>query len=307
MLFSNKIKKTLAFILLIILFTVIICIMIVVFINSDYRNFSYTTIWTPLISILLGLTFIGVCLILIGGISLCRNSKILTAVLLVLVIFISISFLIILVFSLINSSSKALSLNFGCNTSNKDLKSFYNDFDLYLIEIDKTLCSNDCKCYDKISKNKIENHNVDVKYAVNYKQCSNNAKNNVNNIYDRYKEKVSLSNIQYYSQWYEILELNFNCVGFCTVEYNNNYYNFYLEDNEYFTKKQDNNYNKSMNKYLFTDINKGTPEFKGCLLKIQEWAPKKLLILGIVSIFAFIVSFIIIILLCCILFKKDDD
>lgn len=96
--------------------------------------------WSPLLGIVIALFCFLAIQMIFSGLSLCFNNKILYVIFgilssVCLVLLVSLS-----VFSLVNSSTKAISNIFGCESNN------FNKYDSYLHKVDEKLCSNDCKC-----------------------------------------------------------------------------------------------------------------------------------------------------------------
>ena len=182
----------------------------------------------------------------------------------------------------------------------KDLKGFFSHFlilDEYFQKIDSTLCSNDCQCvisdsnfykilyYEGIS-NIYFNKETNDKNIIRFQQCNQSIQENINkyftensNVKDNFKDiKID----KFYKYWKNVEE-KFKCIGWC---------NLYYEDS--------NNKNRTMKKYLFSDINNGIVD-NSCMIQLTHWISKWIKIFGIilfVSWFLMVLSYIFGFMLC---------
>lgn len=266
---------------------IISTIVTIAIVKSSFLNLS--SMWTPIIIVGSCLLGFNCLLLIIGGIGICKDSKVVTFIFAFFVISISLISFGLGIFCLVNSSTKAVTENFGCSTSIVDLKSIYNDIDLYLNQVDQALCSESCPCslYSPNNTTFLMKNQYVVQekgQATSFQTCSNATKSNVD---DEYMNKSNLKtlNRELLSLWYALMESNFNCVGFCITEGSEKQY---------------------IPKYLFTDINRGDPMYQGCLSSISDWAPYQLVILGLLCFVVFLLSLVISILSCCFIFKRAE-
>jgi len=312
---SPKLVRLLNYILTIILSLSITGIFVYILVKSKFTDISFK--WTSIV-IVLGLIMAFVAaLLLIGGLSLCYNNSLLYSVFFVLSLMSVVAFLSIGIFSLVNSSTKAISAAFGCNTTNEELHEDYKDYDSYLFEVDKILCSDDCECslthnnFTSVAevialKRKDESDkNVDLSIQssidhlvyteeegkpTSFDKCNEKAQEKAENEFlESSQTDMNNEDIFDFVSWYSLLETHFDCVGLCNTTY--------IEGG----------YFRMINKYLFTNINRGPPLYNGCLNSVAEWAPDQLLILGLISIGLGIISIFISWLTCTTVFMKDSD
>ena len=125
--------------------------------------------------------------------------------------------------------------------------------------------------------------------ATNFHNCTEKAISNTEINYNKYTNNNSTLNIDTFSSWYSLFESMFDCVGFC--------------DTVYSTEK---NINIQMSKYLFTNINRGPPVYKGCLRSITEWAPERLRIYGAGSLAFVVVEIFLIVLVFSLVCSKKE-
>lgn len=315
---SQKVLRTLHFTLSIILTIIIIALVVLILLKSNIKNFTFQ--WTPiLISMICILCFI-VILLLIGGFGLCYRSKFCYSIFFILILCTVLLFLGLGIFCLVNSSTAFVSKTFGCETENQSLNSTYSNYDRYLQEVDKVFCSSNCVCslynYKNFTEVQQTNENKNNKYSevdsrgdyslefslstwdfdektgkpTAFTNCTANAQELAkNNFRSKYNSNMTDKDISDFTSWYTLLEVNFNCVGICNTKY------------------VVNGFRRRMNKFLFTDINRGPPDYFGCIDSIAEWVPSQLLIVGFVCLGLVIVSSIILWLTGILVFGNNKD
>ena len=186
----------------------------------------------------------------------------------------------------INTNSSILK-NYPCNKTVYSTNYSHDTIDGYLIEVDKILCSNYCPC--KIDKTtNLSNLPISFNYSnngsVNFQNCSDYAKglafansNVTETILNFGSSNSNLTfNFDLFSSTWALIESKFECSGFCTVNYTDAKGNII-----------------SMNKYLFTDINNGVPQNKGCEYSMTKNVTKYFGIYGGLIIFIFFTQMLI--------------
>jgi hypothetical protein len=192
--------------------------------------------------------------------------------------------------------------NLGCNTEWQALSIIWKNIDTYISKVDQNLCSNDCRCY---LYNFIEFKNNDtllpfykqwdVSYVrtetyanIAFQNCSVEVQHKTIEQAKNENDKVDFEDTSSLISFFKLLENKLNCVGFCNLEYNN-------------TETQSPN---KISKYLFTDINRGPPQFYGCLELMISQLPKYLKTLGICSIAACGLQLVLFIFTVCLCYFK---
>lgn len=197
----------------------------------------------------------------------------------------------IAIFTLIGATLGDVNEYIGCNNNFKGVVKYWEGLDELFVMIDKALCSDECKCklteYSKIlfknnplaiktfdsyfiyeiSKANDINNKKDI---VKFQNCPNKVKENVQYEFEQViKKKLHSSiknfNIDKFAKYWSYIENKFHCSGFCSTSY------------------QDAT-QRSIVKYLFTDVNKAIPSNKGCFFFIMLWLKKMLLAYGILSL-----------------------
>ena len=193
----------------------------------------------------------------------------------------------------------------GCNTEYKGLLKYWKSIDKYIIEADKVLCSENCKCYtnsitEKLFMKEPTAKNIYNKYYVVDKN-SNNTKiqdcesvkivqTQYDNIYSSYYG-VKINGERFNKFWKKIEEY-FECSGFCQT-------NYQIFNNK---EKKDNNDAESYSgqiplvKYIFSDFTKGPVKHKGCFRLLVNWIIDFLISFGSIGLGASVLQ--IIMLMC---------
>lgn len=185
------------------------------------------------------------------------------------------------IFSLIAGSFGNVDDYVGCQKKFKGMFKYWNSIDNIMIDIDKTLCSNDCLCY--ISPYAKSLYHTDSVYRsifddtvkgneketiVNIKQCSKSIKNQIENDSEKkaYNKEIKDFNLNKFATYWKYIEEKFECNGFCSTIY------------------EDNDKQRMMIKYLFRDVNIGYPKQRGCMIPFMKWIKKMLLSFGVLTL-----------------------
>lgn len=313
---SPKAIKALNLILTIILSVSIIVALAIILIKSKYTSLSFE--WTPILIATILIFFLSALVLTLNILATCYNSKVFYFVFFIISIAILILSAFFAIFCLVNASTKAVLDRYGCETNDDDLKETYDNYDSYLSEVDIILCSKDCVCslYNKNlftqeqiyreSKSSSDyeangDYSIDKSLSIwvyennsinpiSFTNCTDQAQDKARNEFlDNTTSDMNKDDIKDFESWYSLLEGFFNCVGICETKY------------------RDDGENRRINKYLFTDINRGVPEYYGCVYSLAEWVPDKLLAFGLASVGVFLIEIFIIWMTCTILFKQEEE
>ena len=141
------------------------------------------------------------------------------------------------IFSLIAGAIGNVDDYVGCQRKFKGMFKYWNSIDNIMIDIDKTLCSNDCLCY--ISPYTKSLYHTDSVYRsifddtvkgdenetiVNIKQCSKSIKNQMENEIEKkaYENEIKDFNLNKFATYWKYIEEKFECNGFCSTIYEDN-------------------------------------------------------------------------------------
>ena len=241
--------------------------------ENNWKHLSYLSIWAS--SILMGISFIGFINYLV-----CVRFK------LFLIIYLVLSFCS-LVFTWtigITASVGAVVHNkingmLRCDTELEGILEMWENIDRYLQFADSLHCSPQCPCYMTDATRKkfqthskaLEMYNIWEVYTKNYgdngrdktyefslDDCPQDIKDE---IVTRYiEDKSSLGKWikpEVFATYWSRIEEKFNCAGWCVTTYVDKY------------SMQE----KTMYKYVFSDINRGVVTNLGCLHQIVNWIP----------------------------------
>lgn len=155
--------------------------------------------------------------------------------------------------------------------------------DNYLINADQYLCSPQCPCIIPNTVPFTSNTTIAPAFnqwtltngnngAVNFQGCSNAVKTNVYNAAAAaspayFNPNGDFDAVNFWNYMANI-ENRFLCSGFCQRNYINGF----------------TNQATSIQKYLFTDINRGPPVYSGCLHQVLNYVPSYLLAYGSIAI-----------------------
>ncbi len=148
--------------------------------------------------------------------------------------------------------------------------------DYYITKADQLFCSPDCPCGFNGS-NSVPNRTLTTTNSgpITFKNCPQNVINNA----EIYSQNLGFSEpfdeLTLTLNW---LETKFNCVGFCATSYS---------DSTGLTV--------SLDRFLFSNVNSGKPEKKGCLYALIIWIIKFCLVVGILDILILIPCLLLII------------
>lgn len=199
------------------------------------------------------------------------------------------------VFALVSYSVNYINTYLSCNTGYTGILSLWNGVDAYLQEANNALCSKDCPCYFTNITGFISNSTVEPYYknwtktqdsqaSIAFPNCSEAIRSNAlekTKATDTGIEDMKTFDPVNFAGYMGFVENFFDCSGWC----NTTYYDSVNEKQEAFYK------------YLFSDINRGPPVHKGCLMPIVNWLLPYLgawgsltIALSIFQIFLFIIT-----------------
>lgn len=161
----------------------------------------------------------------------------------------------------------------GCESELTGVLEMWKNVDDYLIYVDSLFCSPMCPCtiiedlrtkykehylFYEYSNTLVDDGTKNTPFTFNFKNCSWAVRNEA---FKRYMETQGATNHYIepnkFADYWSGLEQRFNCTGWCKTTYINPY-----------------TYSKGvMIKYVFSDINRGIPEYPGCLNQIINWLP----------------------------------
>ncbi len=236
---------------------------------------------------------------------------------LIFLIFQSIFTLFIFISGIIIIVSGNISKNQLTKTCQKDLKGIFKHFlllDDYFKLIDNYLCSDECPCYfnknstyEKFKNPQLNNVSSELIDSINFNKNVNLIDNNYyyefnfNNCSEKVKEKAfikfilhseenrkyfeNINHEKFFKFWRKI-ENKFKCSGWCNTPYNNHDINLdELEKND----EKNNENERFIIKFLFSNINKGIVPNIGCMNKLTDWLPKYIYAFGSLLIISSIV------------------
>lgn len=160
----------------------------------------------------------------------------------------------IAIFGLVGGSVTKVNAYIGCNSSYSGLLAAWQTVDSYLTQVDSTLCSSSCPCYFSNPVPYVTNTTIAPYYAqwtttgvagtgaTKFQDCSTVAQQTAYNTYSSSNTGNSsdyLVKQDTFASYFKVLEQRFNCTGFCTTSYTNQYTGSKMV----------------MYKYLFSDIN----------------------------------------------------
>ena len=197
------------------------------------------------------------------------------------------------IFSIISGSFGGIERYLGCNSEYKGLVKKWENLDKYFKEVDSILCSTSCPCYmnpitvkifenepsAKTTLNNFYNYNQDkANSAVNIQECilkHSNVKERLNTfVKENFQTTLKDFDIEKFNKYWKRIEKKFKCSGFCSTIYSSD---GSLEDTSLPNQKP-------MIKYMFTDVNKGVVEHRGCLKRMLVWIQKMLFSFGVLGI-----------------------
>lgn len=208
----------------------------------------------------------------------------------------------IAIFGLVAGSVTQIDNYVGCQTNVTGIIETWANIDTYLLEVDSSFCSDNCPCGFSNPGRYTGNATVapyfdtwnSTGYATAFQNCSVAVQQEAAR---RYAATPGGTNnpidTKSFAGYWAVLEEKFDCSGWCQTSYINPYTNA----------------NSQMFKYMFSSINRGPPEYLGCLNRIIDWLPPILVSFGaialVISIFQAIVWFMAVSLCCAHQNKKD--
>jgi hypothetical protein len=162
------------------------------------------------------------------------------------------------------------------NTSVNNTNNYTFVVDYYITKADQLFCSTDCPC-GFTGLNNVPNRTLITKNSgpTTFKNCPENVISNAEIYSKNFGFSESFDELTLTLNW---LETKFNCVGFCATNYS---------DSTGLTV--------SLDRYLFSNVNSGKPEIKGCLQALISWIIKFCLVVGILDILILIPGLLLII------------
>jgi hypothetical protein len=170
----------------------------------------------------------------------------------------------------------------GCQANYNGVIGVFHNVDTYLQAVDQSLCSAQCPCFFTNSTGFANNLTVTPYYdlwtktnvgtgATSFRNCSTELQSFA--FKDAVRRDANFDpdgtfNTEKFHEYMANLETDFNCNGWCQIEFFNTNYNR----------------NVYMSKYLFTDINRGPPRYFGCINQLMEWLTGMLQGFGAVAI-----------------------
>lgn len=157
----------------------------------------------------------------------------------------------------------------GCHPENTGLLNIWKGVDEFFMIANSVFCSPLCPCdLNKQTKEEFLNHrfaaeelaNMDYVLSdgpvTNLRECGEKTVNEVMRIYAQ-NPNNTIRDIDYnkFFNYWKKIEKKFDCTGWCETSYTN-----------MFTLKK-----QRMEKYVFSDINRGVPKYPGCLNRVLRW------------------------------------
>ena len=125
-----------------------------------------------------------------------------------------------------------------------------------------------------------------------------------------YKAELKKKNIdgftgKIFEGFWEHIENKFKCTGFCSTIYepDSSMIGYYQAPNTLENAPKQ----RELIKYIFSDVNKGIPKHRGCMMQIMKWLPKMLISFGSFALFAALVQFGLFILSISLLGASSSD
>lgn len=157
----------------------------------------------------------------------------------------------------------------GCQAQYNGVIGVFNNIDVYLQNIDQNLCSSACPCFISNATGFASNTTVSSFYnlwtktntgigATAFQNCSQTLQNFAFSEAVRRDPRFdpdSTFNTEKFVEYFQRLENDWECTGWCQIEYFNPNYNR----------------NVYISKYLFTDVNRGVPKYFGCINQVFTW------------------------------------
>ena len=206
--------------------------------------------------------------------------------------------LAVAIFALVAGAVSKSELTKSCQRDYTGIFENFKYLDDFIHLADETLCSKDCPCFFsnysavedftdfyqahpeyKMGSNLVMNDTVE-NYAINFANCSLEAKSKAYGAF-KYINKTGNIDIKDFNEFWGRIEKKFKCNGWCEVNYNS-------QINEPNTKRK-------MIKYVFSDVNGGVVNNRGCMHRMVDWLPKVintygsvLLIISVIMIVNFV-------------------
>lgn len=212
----------------------------------------------------------------------------------------------------------------GCQTKFKGIFKYWDEIDQYIIAADTALCGANCPCdMSKYSIQMYKNNPITKEMFNAYfnikendlKDISSDSMIKIQSCEDKtqlrsnYKAELKKKNIdgftgKIFEGFWEHIENKFKCTGFCSTIYepDSSMIGYYQAPNTLENAPKQ----RELIKYIFSDVNKGIPKHRGCMMQIMKWLPKMLISFGSFALFAAIVQ-ICLLVLALMLLKQNDE
>jgi hypothetical protein len=193
----------------------------------------------------------------------------------------------------------------GCRGDFNGVIGVFNNLDTYLQQVDQAMCSKACPCFLSNTSAFSNNSTLRPYYdmwtktnqptgAVAFPNCSIDLQNYAYREAARrdpaFAAKEDFNVVEFFNYMAKV-ENQFNCVGWCETEYYNPDYRMDFV----------------MAKYLFTDINRGPPQYLSCMNEMIQWLPGYLKAFGSMTIVLVGLQIIIFTLLICQYMAREKD
>lgn len=228
-------------------------------------------------------------------------------------------------FTLIAGSIGKIDKYIGCQTKFKGIFKYWDEIDQYIIAADTALCGANCPCdMSKYSIQMYKNNPITKEMFNAYfnikendiKDISSDSMIKIQSCADKttlrsnFKLKLKEKNIdgfngKIFEGFWEHIENKFECTGFCRTIYepDNTSLGYYQAPNTLTNAPKQ----RELIKYIFSDVNKGMPKHRGCMIQIMKWLPKMLISFGSFALFASIVQICLLVLALMLLRHNNEN
>ena len=203
------------------------------------------------------------------------------------------------IFALVAGAVSKSELTKSCQRDYTGIFEHFKYLDDFIHLADETLCSEKCPCFFS-NYSAIEDftdfyqahsneysmgdnlHMIDnlENGAINFANCSLEAKSQAYGVF-KYIDKTGNIDIKDFNEFWGRIEKKFKCNGWCEVNYESQIYH---QGNK-----------RKMIKYVFSDVNGGVVNNRGCMHRMVDWLPKVintygsvLLIISVIMVVNFI-------------------
>ena len=228
-------------------------------------------------------------------------------------------------FTLIAGSIGKIDKYIGCQTKFKGIFKYWDEIDQYIIAADTALCGANCPCdMSKYSIQMYKNNPITKEMFNAYfnikendiKDISSDSMIKIQSCADKttlrsnFKSKLKEKNIdgfngKIFEGFWEHIENKFECTGFCRTIYEPDSASpgYYQAPNTLTNAPKQ----RELIKYIFSDVNKGMPKHRGCMIQIMKWLPRMLISFGSFALFASIVQICLLVLALMLLRHNNEN